>query len=67
MLINQVLGDQFGGANPTGEQYGYEACTRMRQNHIDLAPTNPDSIALYALGKSPIFELFLALCNGDDR
>jgi hypothetical protein len=66
-LINQVLADQAGGANPTGEQYSYQACTAMRQNNVGLAPKKPDSMALYTLSKSQRFEIFLALCDGDDR
>jgi hypothetical protein len=45
-----VLGDQTGGS-PDGEQYLFAGCQNKRQNRVDQTVQNPDSLALFALGK----------------
>jgi hypothetical protein len=46
------------GIAPGGERYGYGDCVQMRIDNVDLT-RNPDSIAVFVLGKPNLIERIL--------
>lgn len=54
-----MLGDLSNGIAPGGERYGYGDCVQMRIENVDLTTRNPDSIAVFVLGKPNLIEPIL--------